>query len=182
MKANKIARLLPEIFQATAGAQGPLDAFLAAQEKLHAPCESAIDRFPEQLSPRTAAPPFVYMLAYWTDLDYLLDGTPRTPHFAAGIGRLRELVATAAWNARERGTERAMIRVLETATGCPGFEVDVDAEHTFHFRVTAPPQARAFQDLVKRIVDAEKPAFATCDLEFARSEAAADEDDEQNDA
>ena len=107
MKTEKIARLLPEMFQATVGSSGPLDAYLAAQEQLHEPCESAISQFPEHLSPRTAAPAFVYMLAYWTDLDYLLDGSLQAPHFAAGVGRLRELIASAARNGRERGTERA---------------------------------------------------------------------------
>lgn len=167
MKTENIARLLPEMFQATVGTSGPLDAYLAAQEQLHEPCESAISQFPEHLNPRTAAPAFVYMLAYWTDLDYLLDGSLQAPHFAAGVGRLRELIASAARNGRERGTERALIRFLETATGGTGFKIDVDPEDRFHFRISAPEQTRAFASLVTRIIEAEKPAFATYELRFA---------------
>lgn len=180
MKADKMARLLPEIFQATTGVEGPLDAFLAAQEQLHEQCETAIARFPEQLDPRTATPPFVYLLACWADLECLLDGPPHAPRFAAGVGRLRELVATAARNGRERGTERTLIRLLETATGCAGFAVEQDRDTPFHFRMTAPKEARAYARLVKRLLEAEKPAFATCELRFAPTEPT--DDDGQPDA
>jgi len=176
MKREKIARLLPEIFQATVGTSGPLDAFLAVQEQLHEPCESAIRRFPEHLDPRTAAAPFVYMLAYWTDLDCLLDGPPHAPHFAGGVGRLRELIASAARNGRERGTEETLIRFLETATGCTGFKVETDAGGTFHFRISAPKEAHTFRSLVKRIIEAEKPAFATCQLRFAAADTTASDE------
>jgi phage tail-like protein len=174
MKAEKIARLLPEIFQATAGTSGPLDGFLAAQERLHAPCESAIGGFADQLDPRRAAPPFVYLLAHWMDLDCLLDGPAHAPRFAAGVGRLRELIASAARNARERGTERTLIRLLETATGCTGFKIETDSDSIFRFTVHAPQEARAFSGLVSRIVAAEKPAFAVCELRFAAAGAAED--------
>jgi len=166
MKAEKIARLLPEIFQATVGRGGPLDGFLAAQEALHEPAEAAIAAFAEYLDPRTAPPRFVYMLARWTDLDYLLEGSPATPYFPGGVGRLRELVAAVARNGRERGTERALIRMLETATGLGGYRVEMDSAAPFHFRLIAPYEARTFERLVRRIVAAEKPAFATCDVRF----------------
>lgn len=166
MKAEKIARLLPEIFQATAGRGGALDGFLAAQEALHEPAEAAVARFAEHLDPRIAPPAFVYMLARWTDLDYLLEGPPTAPYFSGGVGRLRELVAATAKNGRERGTERALIRMLETATGCRGFRIEMDDGAAFHFRLVAPYEARTFERLVRRIVDAEKPAFATCEVRF----------------
>lgn len=173
MKREKIAQLLPEIFQATAGSSGPLDGFLAAQEQLHEPSEAAIGRFPQELDPRTASAPFVCMLAYWMDLDYLLDGPPHAPYFAGGIGRLRELVASAARNGRQRGTAETLIRFLETATGCAGFGVDTDASSAFHFEVIAPQEARPFERLVRRIIAAEKPAFATSTVRFAGAEGAA---------
>lgn len=177
MKAEQTARLLPEIFQATVGTSGPLDAFLAAQERLHEPCESAIGGFSEQLKPRTATAPFVYMLAYWTDLDYLLDGPSHAPWFAAGAGRLRELIASAARSGRERGTERALVRILETATGCAGFAIETEAAGTFHFTINAPKEARALRSTVERIVAAEKPAFATCELRFAPADGTQREED-----
>lgn len=182
MKTEKIARLLPEIFQATVGASSPLDGFLAAQEQLQAPCESAISGFPEHLDPRTAAPPFVYMLARWMDLDHLLDGPSDAPRFAAGVGRLRELVASAAQNGRERGTERALVRFLETATGCGGFTVATDGAGTFHFQVSAPEEARPLKTLVERIIRAEKPAFATFELRFEDSSDSQDGNVSRDDA
>lgn len=169
MKTDKIARLLPEIFQATVGTEGLLDGFLAAQERLHEPCEMAIGQFPKHLDPHTAAPPFVYMLAVWMDLDYLLDGPPEAPRFVAGVGRLRELIANASRNGSTRGTEQALLRFLETATGCRGFAVATEGEGMFHFSVLAPTEARSFKNLVERIIEAEKPAFATCDLRFAKA-------------
>lgn len=174
MKSDKIARLLPEIFQASVGRKGPLDGFLAAQEALHEPCERAIARFAEHLDPRTAPPPFVYMLARWTDLDYLLDGPTAAPYFAAGVGRLRELVAATARNGHERGTERALLRLLETATGCTGFRIETDSGVPFHFTIVAPFEARKFERLVGRLIEAEKPAFATCEVQFAVDPSAAD--------
>lgn len=166
MKTEKIARLLPEIFQATVGTSGPLDGFLAAQEQLHEPSETAINQFSEQLNPRLSDPAFVYMLAYWMDLDYLFDGPPEAPHFAAGVGRMRELIATAARNGRERGTEKTLIRFLETATGCKGFRVETDLGGTYHIRISAPKEARTFETLVRRVIAGEKPAFATFDLQI----------------
>jgi hypothetical protein len=174
MKREKIAQLLPEIYQATVGSSGPLDGFLAAQERLHAPAEAAIGRFPQELDPRTASAPFVCMLAYWTDLDYLLDGPAHAPYFTGGVGRLRELVASTARNGRERGTAETLIRFLQTATGCSGFRVATDPRSPFHFELIAPEQARTFERLVKRIVAAEKPAFATCEVRFAAAGDAAD--------
>lgn len=175
MRQDKIARLLPEIFQATVGQQGPLDAFLAAQERLHEPCEAAIGTFADHLDPRTAAPPFVYMLARWVDLDYLLDGPARTPHFTGGVGRLRALIATVARNGRERGTGATLIRLLESATGVSGFRIEPDTAIPFHFTLFAPPEAVPFMSLVKRLLEAEKPAFATCELQFTEPEPMTDE-------
>lgn len=175
MQQDKMARLLPEIFQATAGQQGPLDAFLAAQERLHEPCEAAITSFAVHLDPRTAAPPFVYMLARWVDLDYLVDGPAHTPHFAGGVGRLRALIATVAKNGRERGTGATLIRLLETATGVSGFRIEPDPTIPFHFTLHAPREALPFKGFVKRLLEAEKPAFATCELRFPDSEPATGE-------
>lgn len=166
MKAERIARLLPEVFQATVGNQGPLDGFLAAMQELQDPGEAAISRFPDEINPRTASPQFVYMLAYWTDLDYLLRGPAGAPQFVGGVGRLRELIAAVARNNRERGTAQTLLRTLETATGCAGFRLETSAATPFHFELLVPREARPFEEIVLRIVAAEKPAFATCDVRF----------------
>jgi phage tail-like protein len=166
MKAERIANLLPEVFRATVGTQGPLDGFLSALQQLQDPCEGAIGRLPDEINPRTATPPFVYLLAHWTDLDYLLSGPVNAPQFAGGVGRLRELVATVARNNRERGTAQSLIRMLETATGCAGFRIETPPGTPFHFDLLAPREARTFEELVLRLVAAEKPAFATCRVKF----------------
>jgi hypothetical protein len=166
VKAERIAKLLPEVFQATVGAKSPLDGFLAALQHLQDPSEAAIGRFPEEISPRTASPPFVYLLTYWTDLDHLLRGPAGAPQFAGGVGRLRELVATATRNNRERGTAQTLVRMLETATGCAGFRVQTTEAMPFQFELLAPHEARPFEELVLRLVAAEKPAFTICHVRF----------------
>lgn len=167
MKAEMIARLLPDIFQAVAGSQGPLDGFLAAQEALHEPSERAISGFAERLDPRTAPPSFVYMLAHWMGLSYLLDGSEGAPRFAGGVGRLRELIATTAANGKARGSMTGIVRMLETASGQRGFSIESDPEQAYHVHIRAPAGSAALRSVIERIIEAEKPAFATYELQFA---------------
>jgi hypothetical protein len=88
---------------------------------------------------------------------------------------LRELVAAAAQTAKWRGTAPGLVRMLETATGQHGYEVD---EHPtdaggrplpFHIRVVVPASAARLLNLVERIVEHEKPAHVIADVELARA-------------
>jgi hypothetical protein len=64
--------------------------------------------------------------------------------------------------------------MLETATGEHGYQVDElvgDASGRplpFHIRVIVPARAALYLDLVKRIVEHEKPAHVIADVELAQ--------------
>lgn len=180
MDRRRIARFLPETYQAAIRPDNPLGALLAAMESLHAPAEAALDDLDRYVDAHRAPDAFVFMLADWMDLGRYVEwsgGRPGAgrPRFAAGIPRLRLLVAEAAELSRGRGTRAALERFLEVAVGVPGFTVEENppdaagAPRLFHIRVRAPSAARRLEDLVRRIVDEERPAYATYEVEFEAS-------------
>ena len=91
---------------------------------------------------------------------------------SSGLGRLRELIAWAAYLSQRRGTRQGLLKFLEVATGIPGFAVDEDVKGAdgrtipFHLRVRAPKAARTHRSLVERIITLEKPAYVTYELDF----------------
>jgi hypothetical protein len=95
------------------------------------------------------------------------------PTLPIEVGRLRELIAAAAYLSKWRGTSRGLLLFLETATGAAGFKVD---EHVpdqqgkarpFHIKVVAPAETASYDSLLRRIITIEKPAYVTYELEFA---------------
>jgi hypothetical protein len=81
------------------------------------------------------------------------------------------LAATAATLSRWRGTRKGLSLFLETATGMKGFEVDEEVREEgkikpFHLRITAPGELIAHRMLIQRIIELEKPAYVTYQLEF----------------
>ena len=183
MERERIVRYLPEAYQAAARPDNVLGAILAAMEALHAPAVAALDDLDAYFDPHRAPDPFVVMLAEWMDLDRYLEwsGGRRgagQARFAAGLPRLRLLIAESAELARGRGGRQTLERFLHVATGVPGFEVEENPPdeagqpRPFHIRVKAPAAARRVSDLVRRIVDAERPAHATYEIEFLQPEAA----------
>ena len=183
MKRAEIERLLPEIFQRTLppdeAADSPLRAFLSVMETLHAPSEQVLASLDAFFDPYRTPDRFVPYLASWVDLDqlWLDDPTGYTaatlPPFPAGVGRLRALIAAAATLSRWRGTETGLRLFLGTATGVTGFEIVEDVEDEsgeiipFHIRVHVPVAAQAYVGLIRRIVELEKPAYVTYELEMA---------------
>jgi phage tail-like protein len=174
MKREKIERLLPAVIHRTLRPESPLAAILDVMEALHAPSESALATLAECFDPYRAPPEFVPFLARWVDLDHLLEEGGRTGEVprAIDLGRLRELVAAAAGLSRWRGTLGGLRRFLETATGHRGFELDerVAAEdgqpRPFHVRILAPAAAQPQRALIAGIVEREKPAYVTYEIEF----------------
>lgn len=174
MDAARIARLLPEVYQAAARPGSVLAALLAAMEQQHATAEAALGALDAVFDPRRAPEPFLRMLADWVGLGSLVQAS-------AAIGQdrliveeaaLRELTARAAELARLRGTAGALRILLELATGVPGFEVGPappDAEGrapAFAAMVSAPPAARQFQRLIETVVAEHKPAFTTVAIAY----------------
>ncbi len=178
MKQDEIARLLPDIFRRTLRPGSPLNALLGVMEDLEAPSEEILANLDDFFDPYRAPDRFVTFLAGWVDLERVLVESPEERTVTAaeplpsGIGRLRELIAAAAYMSKWRGTSKGLLRFLETATGVPGFVIDEqvpDAQgqpRPFHIRVHAPPETAVYQVLLERIIAIEKPAYVTHELLF----------------
>lgn len=182
MNRDAIERLLPEIFRRTVRPGEPLSALLDVMEELHAPAEASLDRIDATLDPRRTDDRFVPYLAGWLDLERLFDDATdafvgrdgkRQP-VSTGLGRLRELIGSAAYLSQWRGTSRGLQRFLEVATGQRGFVIEEQVrdksgnEIPFHILVHAPASVRAHRSLLDRIIRLEKPAYVTYDLDFGR--------------
>lgn len=182
MKQSEILQLLPEIFQRTAAPENPLTVLLAVMEQLHAPAEGVLDGLDRFFDPRRTPDKFVAFLATWVDLASLLRDMPATgapttsaaplDALSTGTGRLRELVAAAAYLSQWRGTRQGLLRFLETATGLTGFEINEAVIEKgqaipYHLLITAPAPARPYRSLLDRIIALEKPAYVTYELIFA---------------
>jgi phage tail-like protein len=180
MKQSAIDRLLPLVYQRTIARGTPLDALLAVMEVLHEPSEAALRGLDAILDPRRAPDVFVPYLARWVDLDPLfgpaldeLSVEHQEQPISTGLGRLRELVATAAELSRWRGTAKGLLLFLETATGVHGFEIDERVPgpggqpRPYHIRVRAPAATADHRVLIERIIELEKPVHVTSELEFA---------------
>lgn len=179
MNQARIVELLPDVFKVGATVENPLSALLGVMEQLHARDESILTGFGTYVDARRAPDEFVPYLAGWVDLAWLLVDPPDDPYaqpgtpFAGGLGALRELVATAADASKWRGTAAGLQRMLETATGVQGYRIEETVADeqgrplAFHVQVVAPAEAEVFLDLVKRIVEHEKPAHVIADVVLA---------------
>jgi phage tail-like protein len=184
MKRSEIEGLLPGVFQRTlrnddsaAPRSGNvLDALLDVMEALPAPSAAVLKGLDTTFDPRRTADEFVPYLAGWVGLDRLFDpgssvarrGHSRAP-FSTGLGRLRELTASAAWLSKWRGTAPGLRRFLPIATGETAIQVDdhVDRkgkQRLFHFTVRVPAGLKPHRALIERIIESEKPAYTTYEL------------------
>jgi hypothetical protein len=179
MKRPEIERLLPGIFQRASVYDpvtlkgNPLYALLEVMAGLHEPDEQVLRSLATYFNPYLADPHFIPYLASWVDLAPLLQ-SPATGEVLRSLpidtGRLRELIASAAFLSQWRGTARALIFFLETATGVKGFTVQErvldgdDMPIPFHIRVQCPKEAVSYRNLVTRIVELEKPAYVTYEV------------------
>jgi phage tail-like protein len=183
MKRAEIELLLPEIFRRTLPPirteANPLNSFLDVMEDLHTPDEAILASLDSFFDPFHAPDQFVAYLAGWVDLDDLwienpLEFTAKTlPRFPSGVGHLRELVSAAVFLSRWRGTAKALTTFLETATGVTGFTIDERVPDDegfpipFHIRVSAPKAAAVYRVLIVNIINKEKPAYVTYELQIA---------------
>jgi phage tail-like protein len=165
-----IESLLPFNFRRAIQPQSPLSALLDVMEALHAPSEEVLANLERFFDCRRTPDRFVPSLAQWLDQGPLLDRVGDElgeGEFPSGTGRLREVVALAAWFSRWRGTRRGLIAYLEVATGVRGFEVEEHAGgRPFHLRFTGPAVAEQYRTLAEAIIEQEKPAYTTYELAF----------------
>ncbi|HEY3704506.1 MAG TPA: phage tail protein [Terracidiphilus sp.] len=177
MKQSQIKKLLPWVYQRTAQPGNPLAALLEVMQDLHAPVEATIGRLDSMFDPRRTSDGFVSYLAGWVDLGVLIDmsrggGPAASKTFPTGLGRLRELIASAAMLSEWRGTKKGLQMFLEIATGASGFSIDEQVRGPdgsvmpFHLQVTAPKDLVMHRSLLERIIELEKPAYVTYQLSF----------------
>jgi phage tail-like protein len=180
MRHSEIERLLPEVFQRTLSPGSPISALVELMEALHERDEQVLATVDCAFSAYRAPERFVSFLARWVDLDRFfpppppgaLPGDWSPQSLPTGPGRLRELIAAAAFLSQWRGTARGLRSFLQTATGLHGFEIDERVAgadglpRPFHIRVRAPEEAAPHRALIDRIIAQEKPAYVTYELEF----------------
>jgi phage tail-like protein len=170
---------LPGIFRRTISEGSPLLALLSVMEALHEPSERILAALDEVFDPRRTRADFLPFLAHWVDLHHILiSQRGEAPAFSArqwsriDSGRLRELVANAAYLSQWRGTAKGLRTFLEITTGETNFEIEeqvkgIDGEPMpFHFRVKVPKSLTSQLDLIEQIVRAEKPAYVTYQIEM----------------
>ncbi|WP_373500174.1 phage tail protein [Desulfococcus sp.] len=178
MKQRDIEGLLPHVFQQTLRDGGPLNALLGVMDMLHEPVEKVLANLAAFFNPHTAPDMFVPYLACWMDLDRFFplycaqaEGLRRqSDPISSGNGRLRELIAAAAFLSQWRGTAKGLKCFLEIATGVEGFQLienrDQDGNaRPFHVRIILPGGAEPHRALIERIVAQEKPAYVSYELE-----------------
>ena len=177
MKRDEIARLLPAIFQRTLSEGNPLTALLEVMEASQEPSEAVLENLDAIFDPRRTTDEFVPFLAYWADLTGLFDDSATADDqfdfsratIPSGVGRLRELVASAAFLSQWRGTKKGLLLFLQTATGLSDFQLQENIDlkgnaKPFHVSVRRP--RGAIQSLIQRIIECEKPAYVTYELSF----------------
>jgi phage tail-like protein len=186
MLRSQIENLLPTAFRSTLREGRPLAALLQVMEEMHAPCETLLERLPELVNPYTAPERYLPMLAHWVNLGGIFparrpgeETSPWSPRrLPMPVGRLRALIAAAPELARWRGTARGLEQFLATATGTADYEIDENTTDSlgnpvpFHLRIVAPESVRHQKELIERIVQIEKPAYVTWQLEFGKALAA----------
>lgn len=180
MKQSEIERLLPRVFQNTLRKQSPLQVLVGVMEILHRPAEEVLGRIETIFNPYSMPDCFVPYIARWVDLERFFPffsaqppGVQRASEpVSTGTGRLRELIAAAAYLSQWRGTARGLTLFLETATGIQGFEIeenmedDTGAPRAFHIRILAPAEAQTHASLIERIIAQEKPAYVSYEVDF----------------
>jgi len=180
MNREEIDNLLPQVIRQTMRPGSPLNALLEVMELLHAPAEEVLGHLEDYFNAYSTPDIFVPYLASWVDLDRFYPFYSDQPRelqrtldpISTGTGHLRELIAAAAYLSQWRGTAKGLKLFLETATGLNGFELVENVEdaggnpRAFHIHILAPADAEPHVALIERIIEQEKPAYVSYDLEF----------------
>jgi hypothetical protein len=148
-------------------------------EGLLEPSEIILAHLDETFDPRRTSDSFVPFLARWVDLEPIIlnqeQGSTEqisSRPLTTGLGRLRELIAEAAYLSQWRGTARGLLRFLETASGIHGFELDERVAgpdglpRAYHIRICAPESTADHRALIEKIIEFEKPAHVSYELAF----------------
>lgn len=147
-------RYLPPIY----GDHPFLGRFLMGLEALWAPIEQLVDHFDFFIDSETTPAFFMEQLATWLGLT-LDEKWPQAKRRAV----LQEAGELYRW----RGTRRGLSRYLEIYTGVePEIEEAADGAHHFQVTLTVPDEESVDRATVDRIIQANKPAHTTYELEL----------------
>ena len=184
MRRQAIERLLPVGYQRAAASSGVLTALLDVMEVMHEPDEALLEAVDNLFAPYRAPDHLLPFLARWVALDHVLPagGSYRESRLPVPIGRLRTLVAEGASLAQWRGTPGGLRRFLELATEIPDLVIEEPPDRPFHIVVRVPQTAIDHTDLIRRLVELEKPAATTCEVVVDQSEGRERNDDEPDTA
>lgn len=178
-RAQRVRRQLPEAQEGSSYMQylPPmyqddefLSRFLLIFESILEPLDQTIDSINHYFDPRLAPEALLPWLAAWVDV-VLNDKWP--------IERRRELITMAAELYRWRGTRRGLREYLRIYAGVeplveePGREQDDSPRlpaHVFRVTLEVPNPDVIERDLVEAIIEAEKPAFTSYQLEIRRAD------------
>lgn len=142
--------------------------FLLIFESVLGPIERTVDNLPHYFDPGLTPSEFVPWLGSWLGL-VLDDRWPEQ--------RRRDLIRAAAELYRWRGTKRGLSEFIRLYTGVTPeiteptvSQVAATRNRAFRFnvRLRVPADFAVDRSLVEAIVDAEKPAFAACNLEMVQ--------------
>jgi phage tail-like protein len=166
MRHQAIERLLPAAYQRAAIQGSVLYALLDVMETMHAPDEEVLATVDDLFAAYRTRDQLLPFLARWLALDHLLPppDAGASARLPVPVGRLRNLVAEGAVLAQWRGTPEGLRRMLEIATGVSGFLIEEPRNRPYHFVVHVPTDAADQLPLIRRIVEAEKPAATTADV------------------
>ena len=195
MEASRIQRLLPEVLRRCVREETPLAALLDAMEALHAPAEETVRKVEVYFNTYRTPERFLPLLARWLDLYRVTEprriDSPASDWQAPALfiepGNLRELIASAAHLSQWRGTGYGLRLFLETATGFQGFAIKEQETgpdglpRLYHIKVVAPAETAPQRALIERIVEQEKPAYVTYELEFTTPDPQAQPEQPDND-
>lgn len=148
---------LPPLFQA----DDVVNIFLLAFEAILGPIEHTVDQIDAYLHPALAPVDLLPWLASWVDVE-LPAGWPeeRRRTLIAGVARCYPL----------RGTRRGLEMLLQLYAGAPVEVDDRAADLPAHtFRVTVPAGLKAEEELLRQLIEREKPAQAFYELQYKTS-------------
>lgn len=153
---SEYLQYLPDIYHSDFMAR-----YLALFESIHLPIRWNVDNFDMYLSPHTAPDGFLPWLASWFELT--LDNSWRDDQRRTLLSEAHEIYA-------QRGTKKALSRILEIYTGqTPVIDDISDGLEPFTFTVEIPlKKSEVNAALVEALINQHKPAYTNYKLHLKR--------------
>lgn len=167
MKLDEIMDLLPEIFKRSISRNSPVDALIKLMHTLHLPTEEILNSLDAFTDPRRTRPELIPFLAYWMNLNWLLNEELLR---SKGVGFMRELMANGAFLSQWRGTAPGLRMLISIILGSDEIQIEKPVSNgyenqlPFHFHIRISKNAMHYDSVIRKIIQKEKPAYVTYDL------------------